>query len=79
LNVNSSIFSTFAFTRPASWQHAIALIGIGPTKVEEAARDNAKPPTAKVPKLASAAGNQGGPEKEHVPRMLIEFCCSEDS
>ena len=21
----------------------------------------------------------GGPEKEHVPRMLIEFCCSEDS
>ena len=42
------------------------------------ARDDAKPTTAKVPKLATAAGNQGGPPKD-VPRMLIEFCCSEDS
>ena len=47
---------TKAFTRPAPWQHAINLIGIGPTQVEEAARDNAMPPTAKVPKLATAAG-----------------------
>ena len=31
-----------------------------------------------MPKLATAAGNQGGPPKD-VPRMLIEFCCSEDS
>ena len=69
-----------AFTRPALWQHAIYFIGIGPTKVETAARDNAKTSaTAKVPKLAAAAGNQGGPENDHVPRILIEFCCSEDS
>jgi len=33
---------TKAFTRPALWQHAVNLIGIGPTKVEkEAARDDA--------------------------------------
>ena len=49
---------------------AITLIGIGPTKVEEAARDNAKPPTAEVPKLASAAGNQGGQQKIMCPE-----CC----
>ena len=48
--------------------------------METAARDNAKTSaTAKVPKLAAAAGNQGGPENDHVPRILIEFCCSEDS
>ena len=75
LNVGTSyqfadIF-TKAFTRPALWQHAIHLISTGPTKVE-AARDDAKPATAKVPKLASAAGNQGDPQN-HVPRMLIEF------
>ena len=70
---------TKAFTRPALWQHAIKLLSIGPTKVKEEARHAAKPLHAKVPKLASAAGNQGGPSKEHVPRMLIEFCCSEDS
>ena len=69
-----------AFTRPALWQHAVNLIGIGPTKVEkEAARDDATLNSTKVPKLASAAGNQGGPVNKHVPRMLIEFCRSEDS
>ena len=31
-----------------------------------------------MPKLATAVGNQGGPTKD-VPRMLIEFCCSDDS
>ena len=70
---------TKAFTRPALWQHAIQLISIGPTKVEEEARRKAKPSSNQVPKVASAAGNQGGPSKNHVPRMLIEFCCSEDS
>ena len=68
---------TKAFTRPALWQHATQLIGIGPTKVGSA-RGDAQLPTAKVPKLATAVGNQGGPSKD-VPRMLIEFCCSEDS
>ena len=68
---------TKAFARPALWQHATQLISIGPTKVGTA-RDDAKPTTANVPKLATAAGNQGGPPK-HVPRMLIEFFCSEDS
>jgi len=70
---------TKAFTRPALWLHAIQLIGIGPTKVEEAARGTAAPNSTKVPKLATAAGNQGGSEKPFEPRMLIEFCCSDDS
>ena len=70
---------TKAFTRPALWQHAIHLIGIGPTKVDEAARDAATPNSTKVPKLATAAGNQAGSEKTFEPRMLIEFCCPEDS
>ena len=70
---------TKAFTRPALWQHAIKLISIGPTKVESGARGDAKPSLKQVPKLASAAGNQGGSSKDNVPRMLIEFCCSEDS
>ena len=69
---------TKAFTRPALWLHAIQLIGIGPTKVDEAARDAAAPNSTKVPKLATAAGNQGGSEKSFEPRMLIEFCCSDD-
>ena len=47
--------------------------------MEEAARDDAMPQSTKVPKLASAAGNQGDPESKFAPRMLIEFCCSEDS
>ena len=54
---------TKAFTRPALWQHAIHLIGIGPTKVDEAARDAATPNSTKVPRLAIAAGNQGGSER----------------
>ena len=71
---------TKPFTRPALWLHAINLIGIGPTKVEdEAARHTAAPNSTKVPKLATAAGNQGGSQKPFEPRMLIEFCCSEDS
>ena len=70
---------TKAFTRPALWLHAIQLIGIGPTKVEEAARDAAAPNSTKVPKLATAAGNQGGSEKPFEPRMLIEFCCPDYS
>eukprot|EP00435_Cladocopium_sp_Y103_P010642 s3504_g2.t1 len=69
---------TKAFTKPHVWNHAISLIGIGPTKVK-AARDSAKPSADKVPKLASAAGNQGGPKTGFCPRMLIEFCCSDDS
>ena len=32
-----------------------------------------------MPKLATAAGNQGGSQKSFEPRMLIEFCCSDDS
>ena len=71
---------TKPFTRPALWLHAIHLIGIGPTKVEdEAARDAAAPNSTKVPKLATAAGNQGGSQQPFEPRMLIEFCCSDDS
>ena len=58
---------TKAFTRPGLWQHAINLSGIGPTKVEEAARDDAMPQSTKVPKLASAAGNQGDPESKFRP------------
>ena len=81
LNVGTSYqvadILTKAFTRPALWQHATQLIGIGPTKVGPA-RGDATPPAAKVPKLATAVGNQGGPTKD-VPRMLIEFCCSDDS
>ena len=58
---------TKAFTRPALWQHAIHLIGIGPTKVDEAARLAVTPNSTKVPKLATAAGNQGGSEKTFEP------------
>ena len=47
--------------------------------MEEAARDAAAPNSTKVPKLATAAGNQGGSDKSFGPRMLIEFCCSDDS
>ena len=47
--------------------------------MDEAARDAATPNSTKVPKLATAAGNQAGSEKTFEPRMLIEFCCSEDS
>ena len=84
LNVGTSYqvadILTKPFTRPALWLHAINLIGIGPTKVEdEAARHTAAPNSTKVPKLATAAGNQGGSQKPFEPRMLIEFCCSEDS
>ena len=93
MNVSNSIFSTLVpvsklqtffltkpFTRPALWLHAIHLIGIGPTKVDEAeARHTAAPNSTKVPKLATAAGNQGGSQKSFKPRMLIEFCCSDDS
>ena len=83
LNIGTSFqvadILTKAFTRPALWLHAIQLIGIGPTKVEEAARGTAAPNSTKVPKLATAAGNQGGSEKPFEPRMLIEFCCSDDS
>ena len=84
LNVGTSFqvadILTKPFTRPALWLHAIHLIGIGPTKVEEAAaRHTAAPNSTKVPKLATAAGNQGGSQKSFQPRMLIEFCCSDDS
>ena len=84
LNVGTSFqvadILTKPFTRPALWLHAIHLIGIGPTKVEEAAaRHTAAPNSTKVPKLATAAGNQGGSQKPCKPRMLIEFCCSDDS
>ena len=84
LNVGTSFqvadILTKPFTRPALWLHAIHLIGIGPTKVEEAAaRHAAAPNSTKVPKLATAAGNQGGSQKSFKPRMLIEFCCSDDS
>ena len=84
LNVGTSFqvadILTKPFTRPALWLHAIHLIGIGPTKVEEAAaRHTAAPNSTKVPKLATAAGNQGGSQKSFKPRMLIEFCCSDDS
>jgi len=56
----------------------ISLIGIGPTKVE-AACNNATSASVQGPKLASAAGSQGGPPNDFVPSMLIEFFCSEDS
>ena len=84
LNVGTSFqvadILTKPFTRPALWLHAIHLIGIGPTKVDEAAaRHTAAPNSTKVPKLATAAGNQGGSQKSFKPRMLIEFCCSDDS
>ena len=46
---------------------------------DEAARHTAAPNSTKVPKLATAAGNQGGSQKPFEPRMLIEFCCSDDS
>ena len=76
LNVGTSYqvadILTKAFTRPALWQHATQLIGIGPTKVGTTRGD------AEPTKLATAVGNQGGPTKD-VPRMLIEFCCSKDS
>ena len=78
-NFQAAGILTKAFTRPALWQHAIHLIGIGPTKVDEAARDAATPTSTKVPKLATVAGNQGGSEKTFEPRMLIEFCCPEGS
>ena len=67
---------TKAFTRPALWQHAIQLISIGPTKVEAARRHEAC--HCQGAEVSFCCREPGGPPN-HVPRMLIEFCCSEDS
>ena len=65
LNVGTSFqvadILTKPFTRPALWLHAIHLIGIGPTKVEEAAaRHTAAPNSTKVPKTSNRCRESGG-------------------
>ena len=72
---------TKAFTSPTKWQHALRLLGIGPSWIDDSA---ATVKMRQVDPKAAAASHQGGMESkpgstDNCNRMLIEFCCSEDS
>ena len=82
LNVGTSFQVADILTKPLPDQPfgcmpfiSLALARQRWTKQQPAAAPN----STKVPKLATAAGNQGGSQKSLKPRMLIEFCCSDDS
>ena len=68
---------TKPFTSPAKWEHALRLIGIGPSLVQSSSQCEAR---ASAPASASSEEyGQGGDSMKHPHRLLVEFCCSPTS
>ena len=68
---------TKPFTSPAKWEHALRLIGIGPSLVQSSGQCKAR---ASAPANASSAdSDQGGDSTKYPHRLLVEFCCSATS
>jgi len=70
---------TKPFTSPTKWEHALRLMAIGKTWIDTDIKSKVRQVDPK-PACPANANDQGGYNgSNYFQRMLIEFCCSDDS